>query len=241
MTGLARKRRLMEASSHPPTITPLSLLSAALDRGADEQTLAHLIGFHERAQQQEARKAFESALAAAKAELPVITKNRLAALGRQSYRHEDLAEIARCVSPILARHGLAYRFRSNTEGGLVTVVCVISHRDGHAEENSLSAGADHSGEKNAIQAIGSALTYLQRMTLKAALGLAAAEDDDGRSTGTTETITRQQVRELISLVGEVGADQDALLHFFKIRAFAELPAARFRQALVMLNAKKDRP
>jgi len=117
---------------------------------------------------------------------------------------------------------------------------VISHRDGHSEENSLSADADHSGEKNAIQAIGSTLTYLQRMTLKAALGLAAADDDDGKAASKAETITRQQTRELLALIDEVGGEREALLRFFKIKAFAELPARRFRQALVMLNARKGR-
>ncbi|HEY5794027.1 MAG TPA: ERF family protein, partial [Bosea sp. (in: a-proteobacteria)] len=127
--------------------------------------LERLIAFHERSQAHEARKAFEKALAAAKAKIPVIAKNRQAMVGRQPYRHEDMAEIARTITPILARHGLSYRFRSQTTGALVTVICVVSHRDGHSEENSLSASPDESGEKNSIQAIGSALTYLQRMTL----------------------------------------------------------------------------
>ncbi|MGY6250482.1 ERF family protein [Bosea thiooxidans] len=218
----------------------MSLLNAALERGADEQVLAQLIGLHERSRADEAHRAFEAALAAAKAELPVIAKTQIASIGTKHYRHEDLAEIARTISPALARHGLAYRFRSRTEGELVTLTCVIAHRDGHSEESSLSAGADHSGEKNAIQAIGSALTYLQRMTLKAALGLAAAEDDDGKAAGAGQTITRQQVRELLALIEEVGAESEALLQFFKIKAFAELPARRFRQALVMLNARKGR-
>lgn len=237
MTGLARKRRLQVASP-PAPMTPLGLVGAALERGADEQVLAHLIGLHERTRHDDARRAFEAALAAAKAEIPVIAKTQLSSVGRTSYRHEDMAEIARTIGPILSRHGLAYRFRSRAEGELVTVICVISHREGHSEENSLSAGADHSGEKNAIQAIGSALTYLQRMTLKAALGLAAAEDDDARAAGPGQTITRQQVRELLTLADEVAADQGALLRFFEIKAFAELPARRFRQALVMLNARK---
>ncbi|MGX1740394.1 ERF family protein [Bosea sp. NPDC055353] len=215
-------------------------MSSALDRGVDEHVLAHLIGLHERSRADDARCAFEAALAAAKAELPVIAKTQIASIGTKHYRHEDLAEIARTIGPILARHGLAYRFRSNSDGDKVTIACVISHREGYSEDNSLSAAADHSGEKNAIQAIGSTLTYLQRMTLKAALGLAAADDDDGKTAGTGQTITRQQVRELLGLIDEVGAEADALLRFFKIKAFAELPARRFRQALVMLNARKGR-
>lgn len=245
MTSAARHRRPSTAirlTERPPvsTITPLSLLSSALDRGADGQVLAQLIGLHERSRQDEARRAFETALAAAKAELPVIAKTQIASIGAKHYRHEDLAEIARTVGPVLARHGLAYRFRSQTAGESITITCILSHRDGHSEENSLAAGDDHSGEKNEIQAIGSTLTYLQRMTLKAALGLAAAEDDDGKAAGSVQTITRQQVRELLALIDEAGAEREALLRFFKIKAFAELPARRFRQALVMLNARKGR-
>ena len=73
-----------------------------------------------------------------------------------------------------------------------------------------------------------------------ALGLAAAEDDDGKTASAAETITRQQTRELLALIDEVGGEREALLRFFKIKAFAELPARRFRQALVMLNARKGR-
>ncbi|WP_089176779.1 ERF family protein [Bosea sp. AS-1] len=245
MSSALRHRRASAGSRltelrRAPTITPLSLLSSALDRGADEHVLSQLIGLHERSRGEEARRSFEAALAAAKAELPAIAKTQIASIGAKHYRHEDLAEIVRTVGPVLARHGLAYRFRSNSDGEKVTITCVISHRDGHSEENSLSASADHSGEKNAIQAIGSTLTYLQRMTLKAALGLAAADDDDGKAAGVGETITRQQTRELLALMDEVGGEREALLRFFKIKAFAELPARRFRQALVMLNARKGR-
>ena len=124
MTALARRRRLHETP--PPAITPWSLLSAALERGADEQVLAQLIGLHERSLAAEARRAFETSLATAKAEIPVIAKTQIASIGKKHYRHEDLAEIARTIGPVLARHGLAYRFRSQTEGELVTLTCVIT-------------------------------------------------------------------------------------------------------------------
>lgn len=239
MTELAHKRNAQEGP-RLSAMAPLRLLETALKRDADEQVLAQLIDLHERTREGEARRAFEAALAAAKAEIPVIIKTQQASLGRTSYRHEDLAEIARTIGPILARHGLAYRFRSLTSGSEVTITCIVSHRDGYREENSLSAGADTSGEKNPIQAIGSTLTYLQRMSLKAALGLAAAHDDDGKAASAPRTISRQQVRELLSLIRDVGADKEALLQFFKIKAFAELPERCFRQALVMLNARKGR-
>lgn len=37
--------------------------------------------------------------------------------------------------------------------------CILSHRDGYSDENTLSEPADNTGSKNAIQAVGSTLTY----------------------------------------------------------------------------------
>jgi hypothetical protein len=71
----------------------------------------------------------------------------------------------------------------------VKVTCILSHKDGHREETTLSGPFDHSGNKNAVQAIGSGVAYLQRYTLKAAVGVAAGHDDDGRSSGTPASQT----------------------------------------------------
>ena len=88
--------------------------------------------------------------------------------------------MAAAVDPVLARHGLSYRFRSEQSGNRLKVICRVSHADGFGEETALETQNDESGNKNAIQSVGSAVTYLQRYTLKLALGLAASNDDDGR-------------------------------------------------------------
>ncbi len=90
---------------------------------------------------------------------------------------------SRRYPPKMAALGLSFRWRTDSDDGVVKVSCIISHRDGHSEETTLSAKPDGSGSKNAIQAIGSAVTYLQRYTLKAALGIAASKDDDGAAAG----------------------------------------------------------
>lgn len=223
-------------------ITPLAMIGQAVERGANVKTLEKLIELHQRWETSQSRKAFDTAIAEAKAKIPVILKNRevdfTAQRSRTHYRYEDLAEIARTVGPILASYGLAYRFRSSVEGPLVKVTCVLSHREGHFEENQLAAAMDQTGNKNGIQAIGSTLTYLQRMTLKASLGLAASDDDDGKAAGMPLPINGDQIRELLDLAKSVGAEKAALLRFFKIDALPDLPAVKFRQAIDMLNAKR---
>lgn len=167
--------------------TPMNVLDKAITSGASVDVIARLMELQERWEKNQARKAFDKAMAAAKAEIPVIRKNKLVdfeskrTATQTNYMHEDLAEIARTIDPILGKYGLSYRFNTITAAGAVTVVCKISHDDGHYEENPLTAPVDLSGNKNPIQAIGSTVTYLQRYTLKAALGLAAAADDDAQA------------------------------------------------------------
>jgi hypothetical protein len=170
-------------------IVPMDLVQRAVTSGADVVVLEKLMGLQERYEANKARKAFDDAIAAFKADVPSIAKDRLVDFttnkGRTRYRYEDLATIAEAVDKPLSKVGLSYRWRtvSNTPTS-VTVTCIVSHRDGYSEENSLSAGPDPTGNKNSIQALGSAVTYLQRYTLKAALGLTASEDDDGQAAGT---------------------------------------------------------
>lgn len=223
-------------------VTPLSLLSQALSRGADMATLEKFMDLQERHERNQARKAFDAALAAAKAEIPVILKNRevdfTSQKGRTHYKHEDLAGIARIVDPILGRHGLSYRFRTTAElNAPVVVTCVISHRDGHSEENSLPGPRDDTGNKNSLQQIGSTLTYLQRYTLKAALGLAASADDDGKSAGDEGPVTDEQSETLRAKIVEVAADLPRFLKTFGIETLADMPASRFDEAMRKLAAK----
>jgi ERF superfamily len=169
-------------------VTPMRLLEIATQQGADIDKLSQLMALHERWEATQSKKAFDAALSAAKADIPVIQKNRevdfTSPKGRTNYHYEDMAEIARTIDPILGRHGLSYRFRtSSSPNEWITVTCIIAHKDGHVEENSISAPRDDTGNKNSIQAIGSTITFLQRYCLKAALGLAAAQDDDAQSAG----------------------------------------------------------
>jgi hypothetical protein len=219
-------------------VTPQAMLSMAVAAG-NTALAEKIMDLQERWEARTARKAFDAAISEAKAEIPVIIKNREmnAGNGRTQYKYEDMAAIARAVDPILSKHGLGYRFRTHTENNVISVTCIIFHAEGHAEENTLCANADTSGSKNAIQALGSALTYLQRYSLKAALGLAASADDDGAASGNGGAISPKQLAELIHLCDEVGADKMRFCAYLKVPSLAEIPAKRFDEAVSALNAK----
>ncbi|BAQ67240.1 hypothetical protein NHU_04096 [Rhodovulum sulfidophilum] len=171
-------------------ITPMGMISQAVANGANIETVERLIALHERWESGRARKAFDAAISAARAEIKPIVKGSTVDYAskksgdRTNYSYETLDAIAREVDPILAQHGLSYRFRSQqSDRGGLAVTCIVAHCDGYSEETTLSGPPDQSGNKNAYQAIGSAATYLQRYTLKLALGLSAAKDDDAQGAG----------------------------------------------------------
>lgn len=239
MTELAKIEPQAEAL--PAAATPMEMISRALESGAGVDMIEKLMTLQERWEANEGRKAFDRAIAEAKAEIPPIVRNRLVdfstSKGRTTYRHEDLAGIAAVVDPILTKHGLSYRYRSRQEESKVIVTCVLSHRDGYSEETTLDSAPDQSGNKNHIQAVGSACTFLQRYTLKLALGLSVTDDDDGRGAGAGATITADQFQSLQDKIERAGADEAKFLAYLGVDHLEELPQSKLGAADAALDRK----
>jgi hypothetical protein len=123
-------------------VTPMDMLNRAVQSGADIDMIEKLMNLQERWEASNARKAFDEAVAAAKAEIPAIQRN---ATGHNSKKYADFAAIARVVDPIIGKHGLSYRFRT-TQNGKISVTCVLSHKAGHSEETTLPARR-HDGQQ----------------------------------------------------------------------------------------------
>lgn len=222
--------------NHVRSVTPMDMLDRALASGASVEVLDKLLTLRERWEANQARKLFDAAIAGAKAEIPVIIKNRQ---GHNNKRYADFAAIAAVVDPIIGRHGLSYRFRSQ-QTDKIAVTCILSHEAGHFEETSLAGPADATGSKNAIQAIGSTLTYLQRYTLVQALGLAAGEDDDGKSVSTADDgpISAEQAETVRKLIEETGTDIVKFCEWAKVEAVPQIMASQLKRTIDMLEAKK---
>ncbi|RYG93461.1 MAG: ERF family protein [Alphaproteobacteria bacterium] len=245
MTAIAARTEDLPLAPTPAVAASpmLALMHDAIQKGLPIDVIRELKAMAKEMADDQSRRAFDAAMAGAKAEIPVIVKNKLVDFeskgenGRTTYRHEDLGEIARTVDPILARHGLSYRFQTTSDHGQpVVVTCIVAHRDGHNERNTLTAGRDDSGKKNSIQQIGSTITYLQRYTLKAALGLAAAADDDGKASEGPLRLSEEQVEELNRLIDQAvdarpntdrAAWLETFLQYMKAPALNDIKAKDF--------------
>jgi hypothetical protein len=232
------------AVAHAPEMLPadpmvMMIERIALDPNSDLAKLEKMLDMKERLDAKAARRAFDLAMADAKSEIPPILKTGTVDYTntkseRIFFKHETLAGIAATVDPILSKHGLSYRYRSKQENGQLFVTCIIAHKDGFSEETTLQGGPDAGAGKNNYQAVGSAVTYLQRYTLKLALGLSAALDDDagGANENVAETISADQFVQIRDRADLAGVDHAKIcaaagvseLHMLLAKDFASVMA-----------------
>lgn len=227
---------------------------AARDPSVDIEKLQRLMDMQERIMVRNAKSAYAAALSAMQPELPVISRK-----GKIEVRKKDNAgertgavqqstpyalweDINEGIRPVLAAHGFALSFRVGmAQDGKITITGILSHREGHSEETTITLQHDSTGSKNAVQAVGSSVSYGKRYTAGALLNFTSrGEDDDGRKAGAPETIAQDQVEAIVELMDSVSADRPKFLTFFGIEKLADLPVKRYAEAITMLNAKRSK-
>ncbi|CAJ5553952.1 ERF family protein [Burkholderia pseudomallei] len=165
--------------------TPADLLRIAIEKDADLDKLERLMELQDRHEAKLAKRAFDAAFAAFKAEAVKIIKGRKVTDGPlKNKRYAELHDVVNAVTPALSKHGLSSAWRlTRDEKDWMEVTCYLRHVDGHEESVSMGGPPDSGGAKNAIQARASTKTYLERYTLKAITGLSEEDDDDDGAGG----------------------------------------------------------
>ncbi len=223
---------------------PMAMVSDALARGASPEMVDRLIAWGERLQAAAERRAFDEAIAAAKAEIPIIKKARVVDFVGQTgkrthYRYADMAMLVENVGPIMAKHGLSHRFQPFDREGKMWLRCIIAHRGGHSETSEMVAPPETSGNKNPHQAQASGLTFTQRTLFAMAMGLAAGEDDDGRAAGVAAepapSITDAQAEALRKALAFKGRSEADFCRVMKRESLTDLEASRFDAALAWIS------
>ena len=222
--------------------SPAAMMNIALNKGMDLDKLEKVMELQGRWEANEARKAYMKAMAAFKANPPEIEKDQHVRFKTQKgvteYNHATLANVTNKISASLAEHGLSAAWKTDQSEKGITVACVITHQAGHSESTSLTAGPDTTGGKNAIQAVASTVSYLERYTILALTGLATKDlDDDGQSTE-IEYISEDQKANIESLITETDSDKAKFLKFMKIESLDVMPAKAYKTAIASLEAKK---
>lgn len=148
---------------------------AASNPAVDVDKMERLMAMHQEVLARQARAEYATALAEMQDELPVVAERGDAA-GRYTYALWE--DINTAIKPVLKAHGFALSFRTDFTDG-IAVTGVLSHRGGHEERTTIKLPADSSGNKNAVQAVASSVSYGKRYAAGALLNLTShGEDDD---------------------------------------------------------------
>lgn len=222
--------------------TPASLIMAAVAGKANLEQVEKLMILQERFEKRQAEKAYNKAMSEFKANPPQIIKDCQVSFKSEktghttSYKYAELVNIVEKIDPELSKYGLSSTWCPKQENGKIGVTCRISHVLGHREEGTLWADADTSGSKNAIQAMGSTITYLQRYTVLPLLGLACSRDDDGNKASGKEFINEKQLSSLLDCLAAKELSEKKLLEYLKIEKLEDLPADQYMKAVGAINA-----
>ena len=126
--------------------------------------------------------AFRNAMTRFKEEMPKIVRQRSIEdkEGNEKYRVVALEDVADPVMKALVKLGITYRYKTaNLADGRVGVTCILGLEGTAYEEegSTLAAPPDTAGGKDALKAVGSTVSYLEKYTLMASVGMHVYGDD----------------------------------------------------------------
>lgn len=246
------KNAIAERVETPPAENEATTIIQIIEKAVTNpmfnvENMERLLLMQERILDRQAKASYTQAMVTMKPKLPVIDrkgkieirdkidKNKI----NQSTPYALWEDIDEGITPILSEHGFALTFRSGVaQDGKITVTGVLSHRDGHSEETTITLPHDSTGSKNAVQAVGSSTSYGKRYTATLLLNLRTkGEDDDGKAAAGPPKVTDDEAKLLEDKIRATGANLAKFLLFFGIEALADLPSARYDEADAMLRKK----
>jgi hypothetical protein len=216
---------------------------AARDPAVDIAKMERLFDMHERIESRRAEQAFNSAMAAAQAELQPVARRLENSHTRSKYA--DINAIYEMAKPIITKHGFApsYGTAKPDTAGHVKLVCDLMHAGGfskrYEQEFPLDgAGVKGNSNKTDIQATGSTMTYGRRYMTLGIFDIATKDDKDGNATTPAGFISEAQYKELADLIRQTNTDLQAFLDLGGVESLADIPAAQFQAAKAKLVQKQ---
>lgn len=221
----------------------ISVMQIAIQKNYAPEFIEKMMDLQERYEANQAKRAFHIAMAKFKANPPKIWRDMQVKyeVGTKTteWSHADLATAGEAINKALGENGLNSTWRTlPLDNNRIRVTCIIAHELGHSEKTYLESGPDTTGSKNEIQALGSAVFYLERYTLFALTGLAPARMDDDGKGAEIEYINDKQLSSIVDMINAKEADEAKFLKYMKIESLNKMLVKDFNKAMSLLKAKK---
>lgn len=200
------------------------------------ERMNQLLDIKKRIADQRALDAFNIAMAEMQPEIPIIGKDK----ATDKSKYASYEAIMEEVAPIMGAHGFSLSFKMEQTESKVLIHGKLSHRAGHSESVVIPLPLDTSGSKNAVQSMGSTLSYGKRYAASMLLNIATKEeDDDGAGGGVRkEYINQIQINTLEDWIVKLGeVSRGGLLKLINVKAVSEIETKDYQKALTALTDK----
>lgn len=224
------------------------ILAAAIERGTPVDQLKEIVALHERTEDRHKAEEFARAKAQFQAAIRPIRKTSTARITSKrtgssyAYNYAELDTIAEAIRKPLTDAGLSYSWDSTVSPqNLITCVCTVRHVNGHAEKASFVTPLDGNDSMSAAQQAAASLTFARRQSLIQVLGLTTCDpDNDGNAPDGAggKAIDDNQAANMEHALAEVNGDKVKFLAHFGVPTIAAIPAARFKEAMGMIERKR---
>ena len=141
---------------------------AAINPDFDVQKFGELLRMQREMEHDQARRAFNQAMADAQADMPPVVRS--ATNTHLGNKYAKLEDIDREMRPIYTAHGFSVRFGSApAPEGYIRITCTVAHASGYFEENYLDAPITTVGSQGGRQPRPACKRWAQRSRIYAAI------------------------------------------------------------------------
>lgn len=235
--------QLIVAPKEPTT--PLTLIRIAVEKGLDPEQLGKLLDLQERYDKARAVEAFNAAMNAAQAEMPIVLRD--AENSQTHKRYARLENVNNVIKPVFAKHGfsISYGEEDSPLKEHVRLCADVKHAAGHCQQYRGDFPLDGTGLKGnanmtAIQGKGSTISYGRRYLLLMIFNVTIADEDQD---GNTAFLTPEQIKEINELCEEcsklgVAVDFARFLKWLGVENLEQAGPGHYAKAIHELNGRR---
>ena len=222
--------------------SPAEMIRMAVSGKADISQLRELLDIQKEWEANEAKKAYNDAMARVHEKMPTIVK--LKTNNQTNSKYANLDSIIPKTKDVYAKEGFALTFYEgeNAPEGNVRICADVTHRLGHTQTRHYDVPLDGKGIKGnvnmtAIHAKASSTSYGRRYLMCLIFNIPTNDDNDGNNTE-TERIGDKELHILRDLLVDADAKEPPLCKYLGIEKLEDMKKEDYSKAKIAIETRK---
>jgi len=179
--------------------TPANFIEMAIEKGLSIEHLKGLMELKEKWDAQQAKLAYDEAMAGFQSECPPIKKMKKGGVTREgvvAYYYAPIEDIVEQTRELRFKYGFSFKMSTVTLPGEVEVTFTITHVQGHSESNSVKMPfLTQTGIMSSAQVVAGTRTFAMRYAYSDGFGITTIDEDKDSVTNEQQNILEQIIKE----------------------------------------------